>query len=120
MQLYYWPLCLLDLTNNFFSRIISQHFSWSFFRNKKGFFIHFQVTKWPICRNSEVTGCDVSDTNPLLPADDLAITPTDTTIDFGQKVSVKCAEADMITDSFVNLELVSEGHAFSEIYNPER
>ena len=92
----------------------------SIFRNKKGFFIHFQVTKWPICRNSEVTGCDVSDTNPLLPADDLAITPTDTKIDFGQKVSVKCAEADMITDSFVNLELVSEGHAFSEIYNPEK
>ena len=55
-----------------------------------------------------------------MPADDLAITPTDTKIDFGQKVSVKCAEADMITDSFVNLELVSEGHAFSEIYNPER
>ena len=42
----------------------------------------------------------------------MAITPTDTTIDFGQKVSVKCAEAEMITDSFVNLELVSKKHAF--------
>ena len=53
-------------------------------------------------------GCDVSDTNPVLPADDLAITPTNTFLEFGETVSVHCKEnGNKITDGFVKLELVS-------------
>ena len=44
----------------------------------------------------------------MLPADDLAITPTNTFLEFGQTVSVHCKEnSDQITDGFVKLELVS-------------
>ena len=44
----------------------------------------------------------------MLPSDDLAITPTNTFLEFGQTVSVHCKEnSNKITDGFVKLELVS-------------
>ena len=70
-------------------------------------YVFFQVVKWPKCRDSSISGCDVSSSNPKLPANDLTVSNLGTTIAFGEKISVTCKELGKITDAFVELKLVS-------------
>jgi hypothetical protein len=64
-----------------------------------------QILGWPKCRDSTVTGCAVSSTNPELPSADLTVSNIDTTVNIGTKVQVSCADSAKITDSFESLEL---------------
>ncbi len=72
------------------------------------------MSKWPKCRDSSVSSCDVSQDNPELPSEDLTVHPTDVSIAIGDKVEVRCRlEEDAgddalspITDAFTKLELV--------------